>query len=384
MRHLLTPAEALDGQRRPRAPLAQGPTPLEPVTALSAELGTLPLYVKREDCTELAMGGNKVRQLEYQLGDALERGVTVLLVSGAVQSNFVRVAAAAAAKFGLACEIFLEDRVSGVGPDYYQTGNVLLDRLFGARIHHFPNGKDESVAERLLRDRARQLQAQGAVPHVISTSIEAPPLGALGYVDVAQELLDQTRNAGVRPTDIVVASGTGYTQVGLLVGLRARGYDDIAVHGISVRRPADQQRWRVLALAHRTENLVGVGRVVRQRDVLVSDELLGPAYGRLSEAVREAVLTAARTEGLLLDPVYSGRALAGLLQLARTGALGGGGTIFIHTGGAPALFAYPELIRGEAGRCPRVRPGRADPARESSHRCSTLGSLPRSLRDGGR
>jgi len=302
-----------------------------------------PLWVKREDCTGLAMGGNKVRQVERYIDDALLRRATVILVTGAVQSNFVRVVAAACAKHGLSCEIFLEDRVAGRADDYYTTGNVLLSRLLGATVRQLPEGSDERAIDRTVEARACELTRDGAAPYVISTAIEAPPLGALAYVDVAAELLGQARDLGVDVSDIVVATGTGHTQAGLLVGLRALE-SRVRVHGIAVRRAAVAQRRRVETVARGAEALLGIPHRVSAEDVIVEDRFLGPDYGQPSHELREVVRRAAACEGLLLDPVYSGRAAAGLVHLAGVGRLGPGATIFMHTGGAPALFAYPEMV----------------------------------------
>ncbi len=325
---------------RPRVPLGHAPTPLEPLRELATHLGASGLFVKRDDCTGFAMGGNKVRQLEYQLAGALESRATIVLATGAVQSNFLRCAAAATARLDLDFEALLEDRVSGRDSDYYQTGNVLLDRLFGARTRVVPNGASEAEAERHVQARAAELRAAGSVPYVLSTAEEAPPLGALGYVDAALELSDQVDAAGIDVSRLVVATGTGYTQAGLLVGLRAAGRPDIAVTGVAVRRSADAQCRRVLRLCEALEELTGTRARVSRDDVLVTDDYLEPAYGQVSERVRRAVHMAARTEGLLLDPVYTGRAFAGFLDLSEQER----GVVFVHTGGTPALFAYPEIV----------------------------------------
>lgn len=335
------------GRRSLKAPLVHGPTPFEPMSRVLSGRGVSPLFVKREDCSTFAMGGNKVRQVERYVDEAIRQDSTILLVSGAVQSNFVRVVAAAAARFGLGCEILLEDRVRGVPSDYYETGNVLLDRLFGAAVRIVPEGTEESAVELLLETRRQELAASGARPYVISTGLDAPPLGALGYVGVAREILDQAEVAGVEPTDIVVATGTGYTHAGLLVGLRALG-NSARVHGIAVRRKAAPQRARVRAVARATEELSGLPERVSFEDVQVDDSFLAPGYGRVSQEVGDAVRLAATREGLLLDPVYSGRAFAGLLARAKRRELDPGATVFVHTGGAPALFAYPNIA--SAGR----------------------------------
>ena len=329
----------------PRVELAHRPTPLEAMPNLSRLLGGPNLFVKRDDCTGLAMGGNKARQLEFYFGDALEKRATTVLVTGAVQSNYVRTVAAAAAKVGLGCHIQLEDRVPGMGDAYHVSGNVLLDRLLGAHLHAYPEGDDEAGADGALAQIASGLEERGERPYLIYLSEKHEPLGALGYVDAAVEMVHQAEQIPVPPKTIVLASGSATTHAGMLVGLRSLGRDDITVHGICVRRERDAQRGRVTRVVRRTEELLDCVGVVDEDDVLVTDDFLGPAYGHLTEPGAEAMLLAARTEGLLLDPVYTGKAFAGLLDLVRRGSVGPEPVVFLHTGGTPALFAYgPEVL----------------------------------------
>ncbi len=327
----------------PRISLAHRPTPLESMPNLSRTVGVYGLYVKREDCTGLAMGGNKVRQLEFYFGEAMACDATVVLITGAVQSNYVRCAAAAAAKLDLRCVIQLEDRVKGMISEYYSSGNVLLDRLFGAEIRMYPEGEDEEAADLSLEELAAELTERGESPYVIHLSPGHPPLGALAYVEAAGELLKQANDRDIDFRSVVVASGSGQTHAGLLVGLRALGRQDIRVHGICVRRGAEAQKERVLRCAQAVEQLLGLRRVVGAEDVTVTDEHLGGGYGQPTRECQAAILAAARTEGLLVDPVYTGRALAGMLSLAQSGALGGREAVFLHTGGTPALFGYGRL-----------------------------------------
>lgn len=323
-----------------RVTLAHRPTPLEPLARLSRLLGGPPLFVKRDDCTGLAIGGNKARQLEFHLGDAVAKGATTVLVTGAVQSNYVRSVAAGAAKLGLKCHIQLEDRVPGMGQPYHVSGNVLLDRLLGAELHGYPQGEDEAGADRALAELAGEFAAQGERPYPLFLSEHHEPLGALGYVDAAREIVRQARGMEQVPTGIVLASGSGTTHAGLLVGLRRLGCDSIAVHGVCVRRRAGAQRGRVIRVVRKTEALLDCAGLVEEGEVLVTDEFLGPAYGRPTAAGAEAMRLAARTEALLLDPVYTGKAFAGFLELARRRTLGPGPAVFLHTGGIPAIFAY--------------------------------------------
>ena len=312
---------------------------------LTRLLGGPDLFVKRDDCTGLAMGGNKARQLEFYLGEAVEQGATTVLVTGAIQSNFVRTVAAAAAKLGLGCEVQLEDRVPGMGEAYRASGNVLLDRLFGARVHEYPVGDDEGGADRALDELAARLRSEGELPYVIHLSVEHPPLGALGYVEAAEELAGQLAAVGVHKATVVVASGSAATHAGLLVGLRKLGHHGIQVKGICVRRGQDLQRERVLRVTRNTEKLLELGNVVQEDDISVTDAFLGPAYGLVTEETTDAILLGAREEALILDPVYTGKAFAGFVDFVRRQEAGAEPAVFLHTGGSPALFAYgPEAL----------------------------------------
>ncbi len=322
----------------PRARLVHAPTPLEALPNLSARLGGARLFVKRDDCTGLAFGGNKVRQLEFYLGEAQARGADTVLITGAVQSNFARLAAAAARKLGLEIHIQLEERVPKTDPAYRNSGNVLLDRLLGATLHAYPDGEDEAGADRRLREIAAGLEAQGRRPYVIPLAPGHAPLGALGYVDAAREILAQAAAQELALDEIVVSSGSGHTHGGLLFGLRALGCA-ARVIGVCVRRPAAAQRPRIESRCREIAELLAAAPVVAEDDVHLIDEFLAPGYGQLNAATVEAMEWAARSEGLILDPVYTGKTFAGFIQRARQA--GPGRTLlFIHTGGTPSLFAY--------------------------------------------
>ncbi len=335
----------------PRARLAHVPTPLEPLETFSRRLSDARYFVKRDDCTGLAMGGNKARQLEFYLGEALAQRCDAVLSTGATQSNFLRMLAAAACKLGIECHLQLEQRVEGMPEDYYNSGNVLLDRILGARLHAYPRGEDEVGADARLRELAEELRARGRRPFVIALSPDNPPKAALGYVDAASELLEQGATMGVEIDAVVVASGGAFTHSGLLVGLRARG-SQARVHGICVRRNAKAQGERVFEMCQKLCDMLHRPGLVAREDVCVDDAYLGPGYGRVDTATMEAIGIAARAEGLLLDPVYTGKSFAGLIGLARQGVFGGGkNVVFVHTGGTPALFGYQQALfaDGEAG-----------------------------------
>ena len=325
--------------RFPRIRLGHIPTPLDPAPNLGAALG-IELWVKRDDCTGLALGGNKVRQLEFYLGEAQARGADTVLITGAVQSNFVRLAAAGARQLGMDIHIQLEERVDN-GDDLYRTsGNVLLDRLLGATLHSLPVGEDEAAADAALERLARSLANEGRRPYVIHLGVDHPPLGGLGYVLAADELMEQARARGFGFDAVVCASGSALTHAGTLVGLRAIG-EGMPVHGICVRRDASLQHARVAKRAAELAAMIERPAAFDADDIDVSDEVHPPGYGKLNDAVREAISMAARHEALLLDPVYTGKAMAGLLAHVRSGRIAAGSRVlFLHTGGLPGIFAY--------------------------------------------
>ena len=323
----------------PRARLFSGDTPLEAMPNLSAYCGGgAELFVKRDDCTQLAFGGNKVRQLEFYLGQAVSEDADTVLITGAVQSNFVRLAAAGARKLGMACHIQLEERVAKNDTLYRTSGNVLIDRLLGAEIHSYPDGEDEEGADRRLGEFAAELRAGGRRPYIIPLAPGHPPLGALGYVVAAHELLAQLDETGLEIDEIFVASGSGNTHGGLLFGLRALG-SPIRVTGICVRRNADQQSPRIWNRCCEIADMLAVESRVVEDDVILEDNFLAPGYGVAGPTCNEAMLAAAHTEGLILDPTYTGKVMAGVIDRARTGS-GSPRYLFIHTGGAPAIFGY--------------------------------------------
>jgi L-cysteate sulfo-lyase len=325
--------------RFPRVRLGHLPTPLEPMAALSRALGGPNLFVKRDDCTGLATGGNKTRKLEFLMGEAVEQGAEIVVTQGAVQTNHGRQTAAAAARLGLECEILLERRVREPEPGYEVQGNVLLDRMFGAALSFHEPG---DMNARALA-RTEELKAQGRKAYFIPGG-GSNVVGALGYVDCALELLKQANDTGLRIDYLVHATGSTGTQAGLLAGLEGAN-TGIPVLGISVRNPRARQEDAVYALAQATAEHLGVkGGIDRSRVVAYSD-YVGEGYGLPTPSMVEAVALTARCEGILLDPVYSGKGMAGLIDLVRKGFFRReDNVVFLHTGGATALFAYPNLF----------------------------------------
>ena len=323
----------------PRVSLAHLPTPLEHLPRLSEHLGGPNIYVKRDDCTGLASGGNKTRKLEYSMAAALEEGADTIITVGAVQSNHVRQTAAAACKLGLKCEVLLEHRIADPSENYAGSGNVLLDKIFGANLREYPGGTDFEKAMAEVEDEVR---AQGGKPYIIPGGA-SNKIGALGYVNCAIELLGQIEEQGLDIGHIVTATGSAGTQGGLIVGLKAMK-STIPLLGIGVNIPQQDQEEKVFNLACETAEYIGKPGCVSREDVVANCNYVGEGYGVPTESMNEAVLMLARTEGLLFDPVYSGKGLAGMIDLIRNGTLGGGNIVFLHTGGSAALFAYADQL----------------------------------------
>ena len=324
----------------PRIRLAHLPTPLEFLPRLTEALGGPEIWVKRDDCTGLATGGNKTRKLEFSMGEALERGADTIITVGAVQSNHVRQTAAAACKLGLKCEVLLEHRVSEPSELYRTSGNVLLDRIFGANLREYAAGTDFDVA---MDEVAREVRAAGGAPYIVPGGA-SNAVGALGYVGCGEELLQQCDMQDVRFDHVVTATGSAGTHAGLAVGLRGSG-SDLPILGIGVNAPRDVQEEKVFKLAVETAAFIDRPGCVTRADIVADCNYIGAGYGQPTESMNEAVLMLARTEGLLFDPVYSGKALAGMIDYIRQGRFEQGQKIvFLHTGGAAGLFAYADIL----------------------------------------
>ena len=325
--------------RFPRFPLCHRPTPIEAMPRLSEHLGGPQLYIKRDDCTGLATGGNKTRKLEFLVGEALREDADMLVTQGAVQSNHVRQTAAAAAKVGMKCHVLLERRVPERDASYEQTGNVLLDTLFGATNEFRPSGLDMNAEAESVADA---LRAEGHRPYFIPGG-GSNATGALGYVNCAQEILDHTKETGQVFDWLVMGTGSTGTQAGLVAGFHALGHD-LPVMGVSVRQPKERQINAVHALTQKTLEKLGAESIAREK-ILVDDGYVGEGYGIPAESTLEAIHLTARQEGILLDPVYSAKGMAGLIGMVRNGFLKPtDNVLFLHTGGATALFAYQEQL----------------------------------------
>jgi L-cysteate sulfo-lyase len=309
---------------------------LERLDRLSAELGGPEIWIKRDDCTGLSTGGNKTRKLEFLMAEAEAQGADLVMTQGATQSNHARQTAAFAAKLGMKCHILLEDRTGSNDANYNTNGNVLLDHLHGATTEKRPGGGDMNAEMEAVADK---LRADGKKVYTIPGG-GSNPTGALGYVNCAFELLNQVNSTGLKIDHLVHATGSAGTQAGLITGLQAMNAQ-IPLLGIGVRAPKPKQEENVYNLACATAEKLGCAGVVKREDVVANTDYVGDGYGIPTEGGLEAIRMFAELEAILLDPVYSAKGAAGLIDLIRKGHFKKGErVVFLHTGGAAALFGY--------------------------------------------
>lgn len=326
--------------RYPRLHFAHLPTRLEPLDRLSQHLGGPKIWIKRDDCTGLAGGGNKTRKLEFLIADALSKGADCVITQGATQSNHARQTAAIAARQGLGCHILLEDRTGSNDNDYNYNGNVLLSELFGASLSLRSGGTDMNEAMQLL---AKELENGGKKPYIIPGG-GSNHVGALGYVNASIELLNQANDIGLCIDELVHGTGSAGTQAGLVTGMVASN-SGIPVLGIGVRAPHDVQRANVFNLAQQTAKHMGIPDAIREDDVQVNCNYVGEGYGIPTQGTLDAIRLLSQLEGILLDPVYTGKAMAGLIDLVRQGRYTKDqNVVFLHTGGSEALFGYRKVF----------------------------------------
>ena len=322
------------------------PTPIQPLDNINRKLADegrrVRIFVKRDDLIPVGGGGNKLRKLEFLIGDAISQGADTIVTFGGRQSNHARQTAAAAAKAGLACELILSRVVPrDADPDYDSNGNVLLDTIFGARIHDVPT---REAAETLAQERVAALKAQARRPYV-APSGGSSAVGCLGYVGCASEIALQSAHHAVSFAQIVVAGGSNGTQAGLVAGFAAMGSDPRLVKSYTVLAPLKAARAEVLEKARATVALMDPALTITPDMIVVDGAHRGEGYGIPTPGMRAAVELMARSEGLLLDPVYSGKAFAGLLHDIRADAYPDGASVlFIMTGGTPGLFAYRSAL----------------------------------------
>jgi D-cysteine desulfhydrase len=326
----------------PRRGYLQGATPLESMPRLSAALGAgVNLYIKRDDLLPGAAGGNKTRKLDFCIADALAKGADTIITCGAVQSNHCRLTASWSAKEGLDCHLVLEERVKGsYKPE--ASGNNFLFELLGVKSKRVVAAGSNMLEE--MEKTAEELRRSGRKPYIIPGGA-SNAIGALGYAACAEETMNQLNTMGLKIDHIVVPSGSAGTHAGMVVGMSGTNAN-IPISGMNVSRPKNVQEDIVAALAEKTAELLGVRGGVAREDIVCYGDYVGPGYSLPTEGMIEAVRLFSENEAILLDPVYSGKAAAGLIDLVRKGVFAkGSNVLFLHTGGSPALYAYLESFR---------------------------------------
>ncbi|MET9127282.1 1-aminocyclopropane-1-carboxylate deaminase [Streptomyces sp. NPDC004528] len=331
-----------------RYPLLFGPSPVHPLERLTRHLGGAALWAKREDCNSgVAYGGNKTRKLEYLVADALARGCDTLVSIGGVQSNHTRQVAAVAAHAGLKCVLVQESWVEWPDPVYDRVGNILISRLAGADVRLVRAGFGIGVKESWER-ALREVEEAGGTPYAIPAGASDHPLGGLGFAGWANEVAAQERDLGVFFDTVVVCSVTGSTQAGMVAGFAAleeAGGRPRRVLGIDASAAPARTREQIIRIARNTGRLLGAGREPTDADVELDERYHAGTYGIPDEATLEAMRLAARTEGMVTDPVYEGKSMAGMIDLVARGEIGRDSTVlYAHLGGQPALNAYSALF----------------------------------------
>ncbi|MCD6368381.1 MAG: D-cysteine desulfhydrase family protein [Thermoproteales archaeon] len=329
----------------PRVRLTPLPTPLEKLERLSKELG-VDIYVKRDDVMTLAFGGNKVRKLEFTLGDAIAKGCDTIVTTGALTSNHARLTAAACRKLGLKLVLVLRGRDRQFPRKV--KGNLLLDYIFGADIRIAD--VDKSEIPRVLREVAEELKGEGYKPYILPTG-GATPVGVLGYVNACMELIYQLNERNLEVDYLVHASGTGGTQAGLVLGFKAFN-TPIKVIGVSEGTPVETLRRKVYDLANEVAKLLDLNVKIDDSDIVVEGRYMFGGFGVITKEVVDTIKYVARTEGLLLDPIYTAKAMYGLIDMIRNGEIDKGSkVVFLHTGGTPLIFHLDHEVR-EKGEIP--------------------------------
>jgi 1-aminocyclopropane-1-carboxylate deaminase len=330
----------------PRYPLTFGPTPIEPLPRLSAAIGgKVEVFAKREDCNSgLAMGGNKLRKLEYIVPDVLASGADTLVSIGGVQSNHTRLVAATAAKLGLKCVVIQEKWVPHFDAVYDRVGNILMTRLMGADSRLDESGFDIGI-RKSWEEAIKSVEEAGGKPYAIPAGASVHPLGGIGYAAFAEEVAEQEQALGFQFDYIVVCVVTGSTQGGMIVGFAAQDRADRVI-GIDASFTPAKTRAQLRQIVDETARQVELGRPVRDDEIVVIEDYAYPAYGVPSDETNEAIRLAAKTEAMITDPVYEGKSMQGLIDLARKGYFPAGSRIlYVHLGGAPALNGYSYYYR---------------------------------------
>ena len=328
-----------------RYPLTFGPTPIEKLQRLSDHLGNIEVYAKREDCNSgLALGGNKLRKLEYIVPDALASGADTLVSIGGVQSNHTRLVTATAAKIGMKCRLVQESWVPFEDAVYDRVGNILMSRVMGAEIDLVNDGFDIGIRES-WKNAIEDVKAKGGIPYPIPAGASVHKYGGLGYVGFAEEVREQEKELGFKFDYIVVCTVTGSTHAGMAVGFAADGRSKNVI-GIDASGTPQQTRDQVLAIAKNTAELVELGREMTADDIVIKEDYAYPAYGVPSNETNEAIRLVARLEGMMTDPVYEGKSMQGLIDLAQKGFFSEGSKVlYAHLGGVPAINGYSYIYR---------------------------------------
>ena len=322
-------------------PILTEPTAIQLLSNLSRQLKGVQIYIKRDDAIPFGLGGNKLRKLEYLMGDAIAKGCDVILTTGGIQSNHARLTAAVASYAGIECELILTQEVAIRSQEYLHNGNILLEKLIGSRIHTLSDNEDATA---FMENRKNELIRLGKKPYIIPLG-GSNDIGNLGYVKCVDEILDQAKEIGVSFDKIVVANGSGGTHAGLLAGAILNKLDLNIIHSYSVILPWQQACANTFEKAKSLIQLLKADVAISENEINISSEYLGKGYGIPTHEMISVLKLLARTEGIFLDPVYTGKAFAGLLNDIEQGKYNGGSNIlFIHTGGIPGLFAYGEHI----------------------------------------
>jgi 1-aminocyclopropane-1-carboxylate deaminase len=326
----------------PRHPLTFGPSPIHPLPRLSEALGgEVEIWAKREDCNSgIAFGGNKVRKLEYLVADALAQGCDTLVSIGGIQSNHTRAVTGVARHLGLGCVTVQEAWVDWPDPDYDRVGNIQLSRIMGGDLRIDDAGFDIGIRDSWKAALA-SVEAAGGRPYAIPAGASDHPLGGLGFANWAVELADQERAADIFFDHVIVCTVTGSSHAGMIAGFALEDRDDRTVIGIDASATLDKTIDQVARIASDTAARIDLGRPLRDDEITVVAGYEGPAYGIPDEQTVEAIHLAARTEGMLTDPVYEGKSMAGLIGMIRSGEIPAGSTVmYCHLGGQPCLSAY--------------------------------------------
>ena len=329
-----------------RYPLTYGPTPVEFLPRLTEKLGgNVEIWAKREDCNSgLALGGNKLRKLEYIVPDAIASGADTLVSIGGVQSNHTRLVAAVAAKIGMKCRLVQESWVPHEDAVYDRVGNIMMTRLMGADSRIVDDGFDIGI-RKSWEDAMQDVRDSGGVPYGIPAGASVHKFGGLGFVGFVEEVREQEAKLGFRFDYIVVCVVTGSTQAGMIVGFKVDGRADKVI-GIDASGTVDQTRAQVSQIARQTAELIELGEEIADSDIVINADYAYPAYGVPSDETNEAIRLAARTEGMITDPVYEGKSMQGMIDLVQKGFFPEGSRVlYAHLGGAPALNGYAYTYR---------------------------------------